>query len=159
MNPMPAPGASLAEMVDWLAAHDDAVADGTAAPLTETQLLDLGWGDPLDPGVKWNNDLWATASARYAAAARGDVIVLLPQDGADWTRDFGTVELPGLLADTAVDTINGISRDSLVRAWENTRSDALANGFTPDEARQHALLAVFDDRRSQGSARVRVPGG
>ena len=55
---------------------------------------------------------WADASARFADATRGEVKVIA--NGASPDRVFGQTELPRILANPEVTTIEGIPRETLV---------------------------------------------
>jgi hypothetical protein len=55
---------------------------------------------------------WADASARFAEQTRGEVKLLV--NGADPQRVFGATELPRILANPNVTTIEGIPRETLV---------------------------------------------
>lgn len=56
--------------------------------------------------------LWSISSANLASQASGDIIVIVSHD-VDLNRTFATVELPKLLENPAVKTINGIDKFAL----------------------------------------------
>lgn len=57
------------------------------------------------------NGAWAQASRSFAQALKGDVVTLTSK--ADMTRTFGQVELPALLNNPNINTINGIPQSVL----------------------------------------------
>ena len=61
---------------------------------------------------KTDNGMWSIASENLASKASGDVVVILSPD-ADDARVFGKNELPKLLANPDVDSINGIPKGDL----------------------------------------------
>ncbi|HEY0186727.1 MAG TPA: hypothetical protein VGC67_04500 [Cellulomonas sp.] len=123
----------------------------------------------LNPGVQFNwenetakafNDAaWGAASQRYADSVSGAVVVVLP-DGALPENVFGSVELPALLANERVETINGVSRQSLAQAYDVYRQHALDSGATAAEALAAASEALVEDHvKPSSDALIRALGG
>jgi hypothetical protein len=62
------------------------------------------------------NGVWAQASRSFAQALEGDVVTLTSQ--ADPGRTFGLVELPALLGNPKVRSVNGLPKSTLVQLAE-----------------------------------------
>ncbi len=75
---------------------------------------------------KTDGGMWSIASENLASQASGDVMVILSPE-ADSSRIFGEIELPKLLNNTAVSTINSIDRLDLKDIFDNQGIDAAMN--------------------------------
>ncbi len=60
--------------------------------------------------------IWSEASRRFIAAASGNVTAFV--DGADPRSVFRTVELPNILQNQKIKTINGIDKFLFAKQWE-----------------------------------------
>ena len=78
-------------------------------PIAYKNLID---GEIGFDGKRIPNSLWDDASKRFALSAAGEVRVLAP--AGDALRVFAQTELPALLANSKVTTIDGIPRTQLV---------------------------------------------
>uniref|UniRef100_UPI00055EFD20 hypothetical protein n=1 Tax=Pseudoclavibacter soli TaxID=452623 RepID=UPI00055EFD20 len=72
---------------------------------------------PADGGAGGRLGLWAAASERFVEGVQGDVVALTAS--ADATRVFGTVELPALLENPAITSINGLTLDQVEAAGDS----------------------------------------
>ncbi|WP_197410485.1 calcium-binding protein [Sphingopyxis sp. H081] len=92
--------------------------------------------------------LWSQASMELASRASGDVITISPYakltNSDDFATVFSSVELPELLANPNVTSIDGISRLDLVNLHNSALSQALSGGATAVEAAEIARKEVLD---------------
>ena len=93
--------------------------------------------DSVKAGV---NRIWGSSSRRYAAAAKGDVKTFVC--GANTRSIYRRIELPTLLNNRNVQTINGLDRTALHKFTRNIYITARQNGMTGREAAAHARTAV-----------------
>jgi hypothetical protein len=97
-------------------------------PIAFQSLID---GDTGPDGKRIPNSLWDDASKRFALNATGDVRVIAPL--GDPFRVFAQTELPALLDNTSVRSIDGIPREQLV-AMRNSQGLAGVQKFVFDHA-------------------------
>jgi hypothetical protein len=99
---------------------------------TKEQLLYVG-----------DDALWNLASTRYAQTASGDVISISPYNRADsaWVQ----YELPALLANDNVTSINGIARETLVAKYDAILSAGnLTAAEALNELQYHVKTPIID---------------
>ncbi|WP_281061362.1 calcium-binding protein, partial [Sphingobium sp. Sx8-8] len=62
-----------------------------------------------------SSGFWAETSGRFASSASGNIIAIGPE--ADFSRVFGQVELPALMDNPSITSINGIPRDDVISRY------------------------------------------
>lgn len=87
---------------------------------------------------------WADASARFAAATKGEVMTLSGYAGAD--RTLGLVELPAILKNTEVTHINGKPKEVFQAIYNQTGS--LAEVFKAVSASSYELMCNMEVKAS-----------
>lgn len=136
-----------------LTAHDVAkainAADGTVAIIDHTDVARLlsndlfadrltqAVGDAAQANALLygnNGGFWSNASERFAQAASGNIVAIVPE--ADPERIFAQVEVRALLANPDVTSINGIAKSAFLDRY-NSLLTATGNA-------DGALLDVFD---------------
>lgn len=85
-------------------------------------------------------NIWRSSSRRYAAAAKGTVKTFV--SGARPGSIYRGTELPTLLNNKNIRTINGISRADLHKLLRSTYASAQKNGMSRRESVEHARAAV-----------------
>jgi hypothetical protein len=105
---------------------------------------DLSEGTYRGPASVWlyhpEHGPWADASARFADATKGEVVAIVGD--ADPGRVFGKVEVPHILANPNVTTIEGIPRETLANISKSGDTQA-AFEMIVARAREHdGLLRV-----------------
>ena len=82
---------------------------------------------------------WADASARFADATKGEVRAIVAD--ANPTRVFGAVEVPHILANPNVTTVEGIPREALAGVSERSgqQADGECDLCRPAVRRSHAF--------------------
>ena len=102
------------------AAYAYAKAHKGAKTLDDTQcgseLCRLGYGAPMDIAPDELKKIWKTASERFIDAASGDITAFV--DGADPRSTFCTVELPAILKNNNIQTINKTDKFLFAKSFE-----------------------------------------
>jgi VCBS repeat-containing protein len=97
--------------------------------LTSPEIDVLKYGELSDTGQRLSHGLWDTVSQRFIEATNGgDFLTITPFARSD--RVFAQTELPALLADSRVNTINGVPRQTLVDFY----NERIARGIGPAQA-------------------------
>lgn len=100
---------------------DSAIISDPDNTLSREAILD---GTTTD-GVRDNNGLWDSASANLADSASGNVLAIVGEPKPDSV--FIQTEIPALLDNTNVNTINGLDRELLSAEFNAGRTDLIVN--------------------------------